>query len=328
MFTPTISGHYADLIQTLIAVGNSDAPPLLDCFIASKQVRIGCTPTPDQRQFLWELINRHQSLRQPIKVETLWGGLKGYGLSPFETADLVDLMALKRYACLQQQVQTHYKPGIDVKIIIEDLTSWMLCEQPELCAHKIALYIESLRDMLAQLDMPFVSFLPESRLIEDHVHYRQTVHIYATRLAAKYRDSSVSLEDIGWNGPIIWDHYLPRAANKYPYLTSDQRLFKVALYLGNALARKNFGVVKSPDSIKISFAPYPKGVAPYLYNGRLEYKVKSCKHDKRSTPPWITYGSIKDNDWHPESVYDVLSSRWRALDFQINGVPCKLLIAA
>jgi hypothetical protein len=239
-------------------------------------------------------------------------------------------MALKRYACLQQQVKRHYSVGVDIKIIVEDFTSYLLCENPLMAAHRIELYVQSLKQMLAQLDMPFASFIPESSLIGNHDEYSQAVHIYAARLAAHYRDPTVSLEDIGWNGPIIWDHYLPRAVNKYPFLTFDQRLMKVATYLGNALARKNYGIVKSPDSIKLSFAPYPKGVAPYMYNGRVEWKVKECKHDKRTTPPWLGYGVIRDNQWHLDCVYDVLAARqqYEVSDFHINGVRCNLLIAA
>lgn len=292
-------------VESLLVLDKPSSVSVCEAFINTKQVRHGARPSPANHDFLQGMIARFVADDRPIDVLTMWGAAKGYGQFDIRTADLMDVMALKRLACLQADVQRHHKPGIAVKLIWEDWTEDALggfrCQQ----------YHDSMVRLIHTLGVHFVSVVKESTLIEDGDFYDLACNNAKAIMGGR-------LAEIGWQGEVAWDHYMQRAASEYPDLPEEGRREKVALYLGITLARYQRKVVPG-GHVKLSFVPYPNTVPEAMMRGRVEYKVKTGKNCNCSMPPWCGFGELHDGGWRPLSVRELRAGEYQRRSFHING---------
>lgn len=292
-------------VEALLRLDRPSSTSVCEAFINTKQVRHGARPSPANHAFLDNLLAGFMNRGVPIDVLTMWGAAKGYGQFAIRTADLMDVMALKRLACLQAAVQQHYAPGIRVKLIWEDWT------EEALSGYRCTEYHDSMVRLIHTLGVQFVSVVKESTLIEDGDFFHQC----QLNMDAILHDR---LAEIGWQGAVAWDHYMERAASEYPDLPESGRREKVALYLDITLARYQRKVVPG-GHVKLSFVPYPNTVPEAMMRGRVEYKVKTGKNCNCSMPPWCGFGELRDNGWGPLSVRELRAGKYDRGSFHVNG---------
>lgn len=292
-------------VEPLLCLDKPVSESVTEAFINTKKVRQGARPSDANVAHLNEMLGGFMLHERPIDVLTMWGAAKAYGQFDIRSADLLDVMALKRLACLQAEVQRFYKPGIAVKVIWEDWT------EEALSGFRCQRYHDSLVQLIHTLGVHFVSVVKESTLIRDGDFYHQSCVNAEAIMAGR-------LADIGWQGAVAWEHYLQRAATEYPDLPEEGRREKVAMYLGITLARYQRRVVPG-GHVKLSFVPYPNTVPDAMMRGRVEYKVKTGKNCNCSMPPWCGFGLLKDGGWGPLSVRELRAGQYERGSFHING---------
>lgn len=287
---------------------------LADLMIGTKQIRYGALPSTANYTHLVNTLDARVATGRPITLTVMWGAMKAYDHFDIRSCDLLDLMALKRLMCLNEAVKRIYSPGIEVKIIWEDLTEQLTTGKDSTA------YLLNFRELLAALDMRFVEVILESTL-SDCTGYVRSIYSNADAIAAG-RES-----EVGWQGPILWDYFIGRATSEYPDATDAYRRERVALYLGICLARYQYKVLPAAD-VKLSFAPYPKEVPDSFRRGRVEYKIKANGKSESTIPPWCGFGVLRPNDWTHISSRQFASGNFMRTVVKVNGVPLHLLEAA
>lgn len=304
---------------------------IVTALLGSKRIRVGPLPTEAQRQRLEQIVDFYATRDLPVSLVMLWGATKGYGLYEDRLeADALDAVALQRFAQLDRDVRQHYAPGIYCTIFLEDTTRYLRASNPEDMRPKINLYAESLRELLAVLDLVAVvrlcretDILAEAGITcEDYLAiargYGQAVYRYwlarnaHRHVPAQHLPEFQELQSLGWQGEIpqiMWDYYLARAATEKPRGTLTEHALSVALYFGNSLCRHRHHLTasaiidgKRAPVIKASFACYPPGVPEAMRLGRIEYKVKDSCRSHCTMPPWAGFGLLEDNDVRAVSV--------------------------
>lgn len=285
-----------------------------DALIGTRQVRIGSRPSPSNYDFIQQVTDRCRKEDRPIQILTKWGACKGYNQFTVRCTDFLDLMGLRRLACLQLNVQRFHPPGIRVTLFWEDFTEHVLNGDWG------DGYEQSFRQLINHVNLDFVSVVRESSCVKDE-DFQSLAEFYAWNLLKG------NTAAIGWQGEIPWDHYIKRAQTEYPDKNIDFLKEKVALYLGLSLARYTRKVLPKRDLI-LSFTPYPGNVPDSFRRGRLEYKVKESKHSHKVAEPWTSFAVITDHgkNWSRVSVRDVRRNRYKVDSLRVNDVPLPILV--
>ena len=309
-FSPVACETHGDRIEKCIT----------DVLFGTKKIRFN-NYDDSQRSFMENLVSRYVALGSPIKMIGMWGAIKGYGLNLRRCGiDIWDAMGLNRYFDVGNSVKNIYTPGIAVTIISEDITETVLGSQENL-PPLIKAYADSLTDfannhgdsvkilkeseLLNQLGITTESFLQTASSMKDM--------LWAYWLASNTVDESQrtdlpeykALNEVGWRGTIpnvMREHYLNRAATEYPNMDENARAQLVCTYFGIALSRYKVGMMKTNiddtmgmlPPVKVGFGTLGPGVSGDMLKGRLDYKVKTSKNSKTTTPPWVGYGVLED----------------------------------
>lgn len=341
----------ARYLESMLSVADySDGKCLPDILIGSKKSRLGSRPCQEHYDYLASVTNQYIEAKEPIQVHTRWGAAKGYGLCSLQTADLSDILALRRFAALSASVKTVHDAGIRVKILWEDVTELALNQQGLLSsADCINAYHEHLCDCIRTLGLDFIEIVPESRLLADNgtdlTCYFSKVRRNADLMTSYYQVVSTtdhpeqsaeyaSLATAGWKGVIPkeqWEYYISRAASEMPGQPTAKLLQSVCVYLGNALARGQVKMLRHTGlpPIMFSFVPYPPGTPHQLMKGRIECKVKDSKNSNKTIPPWAGYGVFTGDDCSVIGVQEMISKQneLEMVSASMNDVKINVLVA-
>lgn len=287
----------------------------------SKKNRFGTAPTLDETTFMFERVDNYVAQNRPIEMQLLWGVLKGYGLDQQrETADMLDLLGLKRFACLNEQVKQVYSPGLDVSVILEDITEGIIAGDYLDVDNLIGPYADSLKSLTSVMGIsPGVNIVMESELMERKGIPQEFLEQKAggiAQLIQQYWHASQNispekweslpeykiLEEAGWKGtipPEMREHYLCRAQTERPDSEEDVRIWSICKYFGNSLARYSVGLFtnedpEGPQPVRASLAPHATGASKSLRLGRVEYKLMDDKKSNTSVPPWAGYSYMRE----------------------------------
>lgn len=311
-----------------------DAKNTTDAMYGTRKTRFGSAPDPEQRTFMDGLIDRYKAQGSPIQMIGMWGAIKAYGLCNDRNGiDVYDAMAIHRLNCVANDVMRFYPLGLEVTIISEDVTEQVLGSSGEQLQHRVAAYEGNLK-RYAATHSDAVRIVSESELLhrigkttDDFLTLGETLtrHLSAYWTASSQIPTTEweslseykTLQSVGWNGvitPEMREHYLNRCGSEYPTMGSDGRARMVCRYFGNALARYRMGMIGSgvEDSqgkippIKGGFGTLGPGVSKAMLKGRVDYKIKTSKNSKNSTPPWCGWGMLaRANDSLEPTVIDV-----------------------
>lgn len=251
------------------------ASSVSECLIGSKQIRHGSMPSPDNTRHIQTVVNACISKGQPITLLVMWGAVKAYA---DRAVDLVDLMALHRLHMVNEHVKTLYPPGIHVKLIWEDFTETVMVGTPSIA------YTDSFKRLLAHLNLSFIELILESTLTPGPNYIRDIVQ-FAGAIEAG------CAADVGWRGDVPWEYYMERSKSQFPDHEDTFRRSVLSTYFGICLARYKHNVLPN-HTLKCSFCPYLPEVPDSMRVGRLEYKTKTGKSCKCTTPPWAGLGVL------------------------------------
>ncbi len=300
-----------DSVRRFLELECTHCGTLADAFVSSRRIRYGPEPS---REHLEESLQCAVSETRPVHVLTMWGGEKGYGIAPKQDADWLDVMALKRFACLNRDVRKFHEPGIRVTIVMENYTGRVLS------GYDSPAYRLSLQRLINATGLDFVSIVTESSLI-DQSTFGRLVHKNAKAI---FKGNETS---VGWNGPIAWEHYMGRVLSENPDYDETAQRMKVSLYLGITLARYQAGIMPVSD-VKLSFVPYPACVPNSMRRSRIEYKVKPNKCSHKTAAPWTCFGTVGEDDWGHVSLRDIRTGTFDTGYVTINALQIPYLKVA
>lgn len=323
-------------IRKLVSRPECSSDCLIGAFLGSKRIRYGCLPSPANHSYLCALLDRYQAINTPIECTLLWGALKGYGLYDDRLgADITDVLAFRRLQQIDAEVRRFHKPGIRVRIFMEDVTERILSHEFPDIDQRMAGYIHSIQSLAAASEMDievinesdvFGMFnVPLSDVIVRCLQNGALIHTYwkesQNHPNPEALPSYKHLQELGWNGilpQVQRDHYISRASSEKPHFTPDEQIRSICTYFGNALARYQYRLMGGRycdrhgelPPVKISFAPYPNCVGDSMRRGRVEYKTKDSKNGNAAYTPWATFGFLSCSTCQQE------------VDFAGYGVGC------
>jgi len=322
-FVDALKRHLVDNHPLVIGTTTADAPVIARILVGSKQIRLGAQPDAERLVHLTELIRRYMRIGAPIEMHTMWGATKAYAQFEHKGVDALDLLGLRRFACLNTQVKQLYPPGLKVRICREDITEVVLTSTtPQQASETRALsrvYGGQFRDLNGLLGLDFINIVEESELAAEMpaqlpyeaylrrirnnagAFFRYWLKLHTTNFATQDIDEFYEVKKLGLAGPVTksqWDHYIERVRSEHPKADLAERAWHSSMYLSNAVTRSSLKFVHGTTSddrgtippIRSSFVPYPPGTPRKLYMGRVEYKVKDSKHSKKTVAPWSGYG--------------------------------------
>jgi hypothetical protein len=306
------------LMYDLIRPAGQLVSTIADILIGSKKIRHGNT-SPEHHALICERVQRFVSCGEPIEVFAMWGANKGYGqVEDRVSVDLADVLGLRRFVSLNEQVKTLYSPGLRIRICCEDIGEELLNRHQLNMRQKMTTYVTGLRNLarimsggaitvqeeteiLRQLDQnkcEFVATAKDLGVLFEHYWFD------SEEVPEDQRESLVAhrhLARAGWQGGVenvAREYYIDRARNENPSLGHSGLVRQVCTYLGLALARRKAKVDTglSHDTngyippIRANFQPYPPGSFASHKTARLEYKVKDSKNSHRVVTPWCGFG--------------------------------------
>lgn len=307
-----------DGVKRLVCRPECSSASLVDAFLGSKKSRFGPLPSTENRDYLCQLLSRYTVMDIPVECMLLWGALKGYGLYDNRLcADIADVLAFRRLQNVDCEVRRHYKKGVHIQLVVEDVTEYLLSHEFHDVHYRISRYTTDIK-RLSEMSELNIDVVLESKLYEaagitvDEALKRSAVNGELLYLYWKESDGHSTPQELesykrlqaqGWSGilpPAQREHYLRRAASEKPYFSQEDQIRSICLYFGNALARYQSKIRNGTISdakgiiptVKVSLAPYPDGVDQSLYRGRVEYKVKDSKNGNCAYTPWATIGFL------------------------------------
>ncbi|MFA5174430.1 MAG: hypothetical protein WC438_04585 [Candidatus Pacearchaeota archaeon] len=333
------------------------ADKIIDMLEGSKKIRLGSCLCDQEQQYAKNRVLQWMNLGKPIELVSLWGALKGYGqFGDRNDADIMDLMGMRRFEGLHRDISRIYSPGINVKVLREDVGEVALTGDLNLPC-KIGDYSRSLDNLCISLGIDdHLKFVDESKILEKKgvtpqeflKNSKKNAQVFFQYWIAStaHPESEWSnlpeygaLTELGWKGvipPIMRDHYIERTRSELPSANSEELATRVCIYLGTALARYHMNFYqgesvgedgKAIPPFKASFVPYPPGTDSRLKLGRFEYKVKDSKTSRTSIPPWAGIGFMVEKgadlfEPHISGVRtyrDMNSQDYRKVEVELNG---------
>tara|TARA_B100000614_G_scaffold262909_1_gene300649 strand:+ start:160978 stop:162129 length:1152 start_codon:yes stop_codon:yes gene_type:complete len=336
------------------AEGRTVAEKISSIIFGTGKSRIGKAPTPDQQSFMVKLIDRFVKVGAPIEMLGMWSAVKGFGLDRTRFGvDVMDLISLRRFTSVADQVQSVYEPGMNIRLVREDIGERVLTGEPDTLDEQIAAYSGELDCLVNMLGISeSVSFDDESRILIERGatpdEFLALGREFTTKLVSYWFASDSLPEDahyampefqeleaaMGWRGALdqsMRDYYLSRAGNSYPSMTKPQLAEMVCTYLGYAKARGRFDFFRGTfedgegaiSPVRVSLVPYPKGTDASMMMGRVVYKVKDSRNSNNTIAPWCGFGAAnrKDDGHYNPSIYRTSECRdaWAETELRLDG---------
>jgi hypothetical protein len=294
--------------------------------IGTKKTRLGPRPCEEHFDYLEGIVNRYVAADIPIELITMWGGQKGYGVCDgFFSAEIMDVMAMRRFAAVNAMVQQLHRPGIHVRVVWEDLTEMVMSHCGTLnVSNHVHTYREHLVALMNAMGINYVDIVCETTLLcqqgvsisgflSDVCRYSAAMYDYwqASRLTPTSEWEQLSeyttLRSLGWTGIIPQEqreYYIQRAKTENPLSDTDEHIKGICTYFAIALARYQHKMLRATANdangaippIKMSFVPYPPGTPHAMSKGRVELKVKDGKGSNKTIPPWAGFAVFVGND--------------------------------
>ncbi len=127
----------------------------------------GWKPTPENKASVTGVVKQYLGSNQAIDVTCMWGGQKTLGVLPgYAEADLSDFMAMQRFIGINQNVSAFHKPGIQVRIMIEDLGERFMVGDTPAVQKNIDRYVDSLRTMANAIAPGVIQVYKESEVLQ------------------------------------------------------------------------------------------------------------------------------------------------------------------
>jgi hypothetical protein len=265
--------------------------------IGTKQQRYGPMPDPEGLVEIRAVVRKAMDAGAPIPILIPWGASKqGEG-----SVDIADVMALKQLECLERRVCAHYKPGVDIRIRLENLTDESMFGDDWI--PKTDLYVRDFQKLHKTLMFGGGSAIWREDFLMNSSDFRRAVATYSPIiLEAMNRSSAVRGDWIRghipeWHGNLddeILDFYLNAYDRFYPKETTTEKMIRLSKYFGGAITRFILGGTGADktwgkDYLTLSFTGIPWGK-----NGkRIFYRTIPSRYTNQHRAPWIGKGYVR-----------------------------------
>lgn len=284
---------------------------LTEILVGSSQVRFGPRPTPEVLVAVRDVLRKSISSSSPIPALTAWGSRK----TDFGRIDVADVSALKQLLCLNEAITEHYKPGLNMRMRIEDASGhYLFRDEGKKSREATDLYVCGLVRLMTILGLDFITPVLESSMFSEELFTREADAIVP--LLMQYISDSdnfginenlpsyKALREAGWTGLIPMEqreYYRQRYLSNYPEITEYGATVKMAEYFANSLIRYQFNAVGDDPAwnkqyIRTSFVPPVPGSPAELFKTTLFYRTMPSRFTRNHFSPWRAKGYLRIGD--------------------------------
>ncbi len=297
---PSASRTPSDLLDDLTAA-----------FVVSGQVRFGPVPSPESLVAIRKVLARSIKAGTPIPVLMPWGSRKPNAAN---LLDVAEVAGLKSLSCLQQRVTQVFKPGLDLRIRVEDLSGfWLFQDEGEVVRAQSERYVRDFQALVRILELPFITPVLESVMMNEEIYFAEARRMEA--LFDTYLWESEQVPPVLWPElpsfkallPWGWTGEIPRAQRDFYYSRYDrftpglqlrEKVAELARYFAGTLVRRGFKANGDPAEwekqfIKLSFHPPVPGTPTHLVETALYYRTIPAKFASTHLPPWRARGYLR-----------------------------------
>lgn len=266
--------------------------------IGTKQHRLGPTPDPESLVEIRKVVRWAMDRDRPIPILVPWGASKQ---GPWKV-DVAEVMALKQLDCLDRRVSSHYSPGIEARIRLEDLTDevmFTIYPEWQQKTDEYVLTMENLHKILASgfSEIAFESEMMDRRLHVQHVT-NNAVHILEAMTHTEAdRGKFLRTRIPEWRGDLPDDqlNFYRRAYDAfYPNESADNKNDRLAGYFAGAITRFQLGGTGAREQwegnyVTLAFTGIPWGKA----GRRIYYRTIPERYTNQHRAPWIGKGYVR-----------------------------------
>lgn len=264
--------------------------------IGSKQHRYGPVPDPESLVEIRAVVRKAMNAGVPIPILIPWGASKQ---GPW-VLDIAEVMALKQLACLERRVYTHYKPGVHIRIRLENLTDESMFGDKWI--PKTDAYVHGFKKLFKSLMTGYADLVTEDELMfrkafRDQVMVNSELIFAAMGRQEGQRGNWLRQAIPEWHGElddVILDYYRHAYDRFYPDEEREERDLRLSRYFGGAISRfqlQGTGALKEwgKDYLTLSFTGIPWGK-----NGkRIFYRTIPSRYTNQHRAPWIGKGYVR-----------------------------------
>jgi hypothetical protein len=278
--------------------------------LGSKQVRLGPKPSVESQVSIRDVIRFYVGMNHPLPFMVPWGSEKPDGSS----IDIAELMGLKTFIALQQRISSHYEPGIQLNIRLEDASApHLFNENPVKAWMDADRYSSAFADMVEILGAgsfikvkreSYAVTVPQFNEVADSILPFMKAYLQDLEIGyAHVNDSFLALNELGWKGHVskeLREYYYYSYDKLYPGCSQQFKIEKLARYFSGALARTKLGI-RGDDKdwnghfIDLSFVQNPPGTDS-RFSRRVIYRTIPSEYSSNHIPPWRAKGYLTIND--------------------------------
>jgi hypothetical protein len=275
---------------------------LTAAFLGTRHTRLAGKPNPESQVLMRAVIRGAMDQGKPIPVLIASGPKKPGRTDAAGQIDIAELSAMRTLCCLQQAVKQNYKPGLSIRIRVEDLTGLYLeGNEMESVVSRYTAGLRSLTRLMCQGD-DFITIRSEI-VMGGQAMCALADDLYPSFLKA-WNGDSAELDQTGWKGGISqeWKDYLEGRHKKlHPELPPEQHAVLSCRYLAILRARTMLGLRGDDPAwrvdgrhLEISFAPELPH-APRV-STRVYYRTMPVGQTKLHVPFWRAKGFFRVED--------------------------------
>lgn len=313
LIVETQESQYKKIIEQFIGFHNPclhiNAESVLEAvmkeIIASQNLRYGPAPSIESQYFIREIVRKSIKLDKPIPFLVPSGPKK---TETGESIDIAELSVITIINDLNERIKTHYKPGTDVVIRLEDLTGFEL--EPDF-VHDIEKYCYDFSNLVSIMGFTQIHPMLEStmtgansfsRLVNEYVPLFNTYLLNTRSVPDELKQNDEvykQLAALGWVGIISTEQrtqYFLKYAKLYPGISFEETVLLMSKYFACSLARKILGMKgdlqdwKETGFVEMSFLPPVEG---YNHTARIYYRNVELNNSKRHIAYWRAKGFLK-----------------------------------
>lgn len=278
--------------------------------IGRGQCRYGAVVNQDSCKVMTSVVAKCIKENRPIPILCPWGSRK-----PHHTGvDVADLGGIRMIECLSQRVREHYRPGISVRVRIENIGGhYLFADTGEAGRQASTLYVQGLLELIRALGLEYLTPVPESTLMTeaDHVALAQKFLEVILNYIIETDNEGIEqrgkmncwhkLQSIGWQGEIPTtqrEYYRKLYRKLYPGSTEEAHTCRLATYLASSLARyklKASGAAEEweKDFLNLNFCPPIPGMPHEMCCKTVHYRTIPESLTSTHIPPWRAKGYLK-----------------------------------
>jgi hypothetical protein len=307
-----ICKHFVRNLPTILPGRNTDVINILtDLIIGSKQLRYGPLPSPERLVNIRNVIRDAVAKDLPIPVLVPWGGRKARAGS---SLDVAEISGIQRIMEVNETVKQFHKPGMFVRLRIEDVNAnWLYRDEPN-AAEEIDVYSSAMFNLVDEMDKSQkISPIKETWLIKNSdLYFNRAIQlsemildylIVTENMPEQYWHTTPGFKVLqieGWQGLIPKEqreYYYARYRGLDPSITLPEAMKKLADYFAGSKTRHEMNATGKPQTsvdgfIQANFAHPVPGAPEGLFSTTIYWRTIPYSDGRTQIAPWRAKGYL------------------------------------